>query len=208
MPGDWELSRTNPLAELAPLIDEMAKRGYLDAFLVRHHTPEVESHAEGAARRLISKIARKLGVDARDVIISEAESVSSVVASQLVETTQKLVHPEPVQAFLDQLMGKHRVIPRATVNDVLSAGRKLGALKRKPRVMLSIEEGIEAEAVEELPAPVVEEETADPPPLPEEWLAAITTMRRKGMKMTLANLAETLDISDRYLRKIRAPAKK
>jgi len=188
--------RDDTLADLQPLIDEMAKRGYLDAFIVRHHTtPEVSAHVEGAVSRLVSSVARKLGAEGRAVIESEAESVDSLVASQLVETAHEVISSDPVEALLDQINGRLRGFPRSVTNDVHDAGRKRGAKKRKPVETVSFEDGYEVEAIED---PHVE--TAEPS---RQLRAAIRTMLKRGDKMTLGNLAKELGISRQYLHRIR-----
>ena len=190
----------NPLADLQPLIDEMARQGLLDAWLVRHHAPEVDAHVEGAVSRLVSSVARKLGADGRAVIQSEAESVDSLVASQLVETAHEVISSDPVEALLDQINGRLRGFPRAVTNDVHDAGRKRGAKKRKPRETVSFEDGYEVQAVEnDAPEPEA--------PIPPEWLAAVALMHKRGQRLTLKNLAATLGVSDRHLRRIRAAQK-
>jgi len=188
------------LADLKPLIDEMAARGYLDAFLVRHHTPEVESHVEGAVSRLVSSVARKLGDEGRAVIRSEAESIDSIVAATLVETAHELVSSDPVEALLDQINGRFRILPRAVTNDVLDLGRKAGAKKRKPVETVSFDDGFEVEAEEE--PEVLHTESAEP--IPPEWLAAIREMQREGQRMTFSNLAKTLGYSRQYLHRLRS----
>jgi hypothetical protein len=204
------LNNANPLNEIDPeFVAELLQRGLLDGYLVRHHDTAPRAYVETAFQRLMSRIARTLGTEARDVIVSEAESVDSVVACQLIETAREEVDPEPVKAFLDQIMGKHRGLPRATVNDILDTGRKQGAKKRKPRVRVSLdmmemesfeEENADALAVEEKPC----SDTFDLADLPPSWLAAIRKMRKRGDRMTLTNLAKELDISRQYLHHLRS----
>jgi hypothetical protein len=186
------------LAYLTPLLDEMAKRGYLDAWLVRHHLPEVEAHVEGAVARLVSKTASKLGYNARRVIESEAESVDSVVASTLIETTHQIVNADPVVSFMDQINGRHRVVPRAVANDVLDLGRKI---KVRKLPVVAEEDGYEVAAVEDHDIDRLDSDT------PDAWLAAVALMHQRGQRMTLKNLAATLGVSDRHLRRIRAAQK-
>jgi hypothetical protein len=188
----------DPLANLKPLLDEMAARGYLDAFILRHHTTsEVSAHVEGAVSRLADKVARKLGYEARRAIESEAESVTAVVAATLVETAREVVSSDPVTALMDQINGRLRIFPRAVANDVLDLGRKIKVRKLET---VAEEDSYEVAAVEEEPC----SDNFDLTDLPPEWLAAIRKMQKRGDRMTLSNLAKTLGMSRQYLHRLRS----
>jgi len=190
------VSAADPLAELAPLIEEMAARGYLDAWIVRHH-PEAPAYVKSAVQRLTAKIGYMLGDGTRQVIRAQElepltrPAVTSVVACALVETVNKLVDPEPVAALLDQINGRHRLIATAAHNRVVSETRKA---RVRTRMLVAVEEVPEPVAVDEAQAPEL-------PQLPAEWEAAACRLEARGVKVNQRNLARELGISERHLRR-------
>jgi hypothetical protein len=199
---DAELADDLSVADLAAALIlgaradvELLKRGILDAYLLRHRRDD------DAAKRLTKKIAQTLPESQRHFIESEEcdnyRVVDSVVAAQLWETAIEIVSPNPVTAYLDAGTGQRHVVVRAVVNDVIDRGRKLGVRKIE---MESVEDGYEVAAVDE--DQPLQHDARDVDDLPPEWLAAIALMQQRGDRMTFENLAATLGVSARHLRRI------
>jgi len=171
---------------------ELLKRGILDGYLLRHRNDGE------AARRLTKKVAQKLPEAERDQIeaieCDDWHVVDSVVACQLIETTNEIVSPDPVQAYLDAGLGQRHVLVRATVNDVIDQGRKL--LVRQ----------IETEAIDEdtLEVEAVEDEQPDPSAHPFRAAVenAIAKLKSRKRRLTKANVASELGISRQHFHRL------
>jgi len=173
---------------------ELLKRGVLDAYLLRHRRDD------GAAKRLIKKVAGKLPEPNRLLIESEEcddfHAVDSVVAAQLCETVIEVVSSSPVKAYLDAGTGQRHVLVRAVVNDVIDQGRKI--LVRQ----------IETEAVEDVPdVETVAVEDDQPEPEPAHPLRAavedaIAKLKSRKRRLTRANVAKEMGISRQHFHRL------
>jgi hypothetical protein len=184
------------------------------AFFLRHHaTPAAELEAEHAVGVLVQSVAVKLSASHRIVLEHEEDTggdpravADAAIAAQLVETVTVLVDPDPSTAFSAVATGQLDHVALAVANDLRDEGRKRHTSRERAQLTAAT---LEITGPAKLEPEVFQEQDHLEPqaaghPLLARVPAAVAELKASGARMTQENLARTLGVTSRYLRRIRS----